>query len=170
MSSGTRLRDKLCRELVQSERAARMHTVREARRLGEIPPAAALIAIAGHANRLEPELAAVIGSRPAIGRRIGHAVGAMWSGMRYLLVDRLIASERAYRATLLELRYGIDVARLLQRVATLRGEMEIAWCCESLVIERSCLLDEAEIALAWFAEHPKYALAASRRIAAASAT
>ena len=155
----TRLREKLIRELAQSERDARIHTRREARRLGTTTaPAQAFLAIADHADATERQLVELAGRRRSFGVRLGHAVAGVFSGLRHLVFDRLIDTERSYRATILGLRHGIDVARLLHEVAMRERHAELQWFCSGLVIDRGILLDEAESALSWFAEYPDLAL------------
>jgi hypothetical protein len=161
----TRLRDQLARELVQSEHDARVHTRREAKRLGNVPPARALAAIAAHADVVGGFLASYVGAQQPRGRRIGAAVGAAFSAVRQVLVDRVIDAERSYRATLLGLKHGIDTARLLRDVATAHGEVDLARWCDALVEDRGCLVEIAERALAWFAVHPDVALASGARLA-----
>jgi hypothetical protein len=153
-----RLRDKLCRELAQVERDARLHTRREARRLGDVPPARALLAIATHADEVEMVLEKMIGQRQGIGVRIARAVAHAFSGVRHFFLDRLIDRERSYRATLLGLKHGIDTLRLLREVATLNGDRRHLKFCDLVLVERLCLLEDAEQALVWFAEHPQLAL------------
>src|SRR3954468_9905561 len=154
----TRLRDKLCRELAQSERDARLHPRREARRLGDGEAAQALAAIADHADGIEPVLLKILGQRQSIGVKVAHAVASVFSGVRHLVVDRLIDRERSYRGTLLGLKHGVDVARLLREVATLGHDVALIKFCDLFLVERLCLLEDAEQAMVWFAEHPELAL------------
>jgi len=154
----TRLRDKLCRELAQAERDARLHPRREARRLREGQAAEALFAIADHADGIEPGLMKVLGRRQAVGIKLAHAVASVFSGVRHLFLDHLIGRERSYRGTLLGLRHGVDVARLLREVATLNHDVALIKFCDLFLVERLCLLEDAEQAFAWFAEHPEIAL------------
>src|SRR3569623_1329347 len=81
----TRLRDKLCRELAQSERDARLHTRREAKRLGECPPAQALLAIAAHADDVEVALEKLTKQRVGVGLRVARAVAKVISGDRNIV-------------------------------------------------------------------------------------
>lgn len=153
-----RLRRKLCRELAQSERDARLHTRREARRLGEVPPALALRAIAAHAEGVRPRFEALVGRDQPFGTLLGYTVAAMFSGARHLLLDRVIDRERSYRATLLGLYHGVDVARLLRDVCARGGDVYLARFCDELVAERGVLLEQAQHALGWYADAPKQAL------------
>jgi hypothetical protein len=146
------LRTKLCRELAQSEHDAQLHPRREARRLGDIPPAHALVAIAEHADEVRPRLEALLVKRAPKGRHLGRAVGKAFSGIRHAIVDRLISNERSYRATLLGLRHGVDCARLLREVALCDGDYHLVRFCDELLLDRLALIERAEQALAYFAE------------------
>lgn len=162
----TRLRDKLCRELAQAERDARLHPRREARRLGDGQAAQALLAIADHADGIEPVLMKVLGQRQSVGIKVAHAVASVFSGVRHLFVDRIIDRERSYRGTLLGLKHGIDAARLLREVATLEHDVALLKFCDLFLVERLCLLEDAEQAMVWFAEQPEIALGhGSRHVA-----
>lgn len=152
----TRLRDKLCRELAQAERDARLHPRREAKRLGEGQAAEALFAIADHADGIEPVLMKVLGQRPGV--KLAHAVASVFSGVRHLVIDRFIGRERSYRATLLGLKHGVDAARMLREVAALNQDVALLKFCDLFLVERLCLLEDAEQAFLWFAEQPEVAL------------
>ncbi|MEO8554675.1 MAG: hypothetical protein ABI678_32080 [Kofleriaceae bacterium] len=153
----TRLRDKLCRELAQAERDARLHPRREARRLADGDAAQALTAIADHADGIEPVLLKLLG-RASIGVKVAHAVASVFSGVRHLLVDRMIGRERSYRMTLLGIKHGVDVARMLREVAMLNHDVALLKFCDLFLVERLCLLEDAEQAFLWFAENPDIAL------------
>src|SRR3569832_2813118 len=126
----TRLRDKLCRELAQSERDARLHTRREAKRLGECPPAQALLASAAHADDVEVALEKLTKQRVGVGLRVARAVAKVFSGVRHFFTDRLIDRERSYRATLLGLKHGIDTLRLLREVVTINCDVALLKFCD----------------------------------------
>jgi len=151
------LGEKLCRELAQSEQSAEVHPAREARRLGRTPPGRALRAISEHATRLRPELTAMCVDQP-LGIRVGRAAGEMFSTLRHLVFDRLIDTERSYRGTLLGLRHGVDLARLLREIALRRGQDGLVQYCDELLVDRVILIEDAEAALAWFADEPGRAL------------
>jgi hypothetical protein len=154
------LRGKLTRELAQSEQSARVHPVREARRLGDVPPAMALLALSDHAVAMSSRLDSLMRRRgQRTGLRLGHAVGRLFSALRHGLFDRLIGAERSYRGTLLGFHHGLDVARLLREVAHRTGDLPLATFCDDLLGQRTALLERAEQSLAWFADHPRHALA-----------
>lgn len=163
-----RLRAKLCREIAQSEHDAKLHTSREARRLGDVPPAAALRAIAEHSESLRPRFESLMSRDQRVGLRLGRTVAKMFSGLRHAFFDRLMDAERSYRATLLGLRHGVDAARLLREVAMRSSDVYLARFCQDLINEREPLLVQAEGALVWFAEQPARALMSGLRLALSS--
>lgn len=158
MSDLQKLHTKLCRELAQSEYSATVHTWREANRLGDSPPAEALRAISEHARDQRPRFEALMAREQAAGIKVGHTVGEIFSTVRHVLFDRLIDSERSYRGTLLGLRHGVDVVRLLREVSFREGDSYLVRFCDEWLLERLCLLEQAEQALAFFAEQPSRAL------------
>jgi hypothetical protein len=159
MTDLDQLCNKLCRELAQSERSAEVHTLREARRLGDVPPARALLALSDHARAARPRLALLMRRRDQrVGLGLGRAVGEMFSALRHAIFDRLIDAERSFRGTLLGLRHGIDAMRLLRAVAAREGDLALAGYCEDVLAERLVLVAHAERALGWFADQPGLAL------------
>ena len=160
-----KLYTKLCRELAQSERSASVHPRREARRLGDIPPAHALLGIAAHAEQLAPRFASLMHKRQVPGTGIGCAVGEVFSTIRHLVADRFIDAERSYRGTLLGVRHGVDVTRLLREVALRQQDNLLVRFCDEWLMERLALVENAEQALAWFAEQPTRAIRSGLRLA-----
>jgi hypothetical protein len=162
-----RLREKLCRELAQSESSAMVHSRREARRLGAVPPAHALLAIADHAEQLRGRLEAAMGQDRGqrAGRSLGAAVGELFSLLRHAVFDRAIDVERSYRGTLLGVHHGIDCARLLREVAVRLGDQELVRGLDVLIAERASLVEQAAHALGYFADQPERALASGLRVA-----
>lgn len=163
MSDLQKLRTKLCRELAQSEQSARLHPRREARRLGKVPPAAALRSIADHAEELRPRFDALMREDQPVGLRVGRWVGQLFSALRHGLFDRMIDTERSFRGTLLGLRHGIDTTRLLREVATRLGDVYLVAFCDELLARRLPLIARAEATLSWFAEQPARALQSGLR-------
>jgi hypothetical protein len=157
----TRLRDKLCREIAQAEHDARIHTRREAGRLGDVAPGRALLAISEHAAEVEPVLAKL--THQPVGLHIARLVADAFSAARHFFFDRLIDSERSYRATLLGLKHGIDATRLLREVVTLTNDVPLLKFCDLILVERLCLIEDAEQALTWFAENSELALKSGGR-------
>ncbi len=163
-----KLRAKLCRELAQSERSADVHTRREARRLGDVPPARALLALGEHARAYRSRFDAIACERqPEAGLQLARAIGQMFSTLRKHLFDRLIDTERSYRGTLLGFRHGIDVSRLLREVAVRVGDDHLVGFCDEWLPTRLELVATAERQLAWFADVPSRALKSGMRAAIA---
>ena len=160
-----KLRSKLCRELAQSEQSARVHPKREAKRLGNSPPAQALRAIADHAEQLRPRLEALLRRDQHIGLAIGESMGRFLSAMRHFVIDRLVDGERSYRGTLLGVHHGVDVAILLRDVARRAGDVYLVTFCDELLATRRRLVEQAEASLGWFAEQPARALKSGLRAA-----
>ena len=164
MTDLQRLREKLCRELAQSEHSAEVQPRREARQLGDTPPAAALLAIADHAEAMRPRFEAVIADRRK-GQRgvmIGRAIGEMFSTLRRAVFDRMIDTERSYRGTLLGVDHGIDVVRMLRAVAIREADTPLVELCEDWLTTRIALVEHAQLALDWFAARPELALQSGR--------
>lgn len=157
-----KLREKLSRELAQSEHDAMTHCSREARRYGALPPGQTLRAVSDHARKLHPRLAAIWGEQP-VGVRAGRAVGEAFSSIRHFAVDWVLDAERSYRATLLGLRHGLDTARLLREVLAVQRDMPALACCDALIDGRARLLERVEQRLRWFAANPEAALRSSHR-------
>jgi hypothetical protein len=167
-SSRTHLIDKLCRELAQAEHDAFLHCARQARQLGACPPAHALRAISEHAESTWPSYVEATSGRRGVGTRIGKLVARTLSATRHLAVDRIIDAQRAYRATLIGLKHGLDCARLLTEVAIRADEPELVRWLGATLPRRRELIASAEDAMEWFAEWPEVAVhvAARRRTAA----
>ena len=147
-------------EVFQTEESARSHPAREAKRLGDSPPASAMRAVSVHAEKslstLRP-LATERGHTPSL---LGRAVGQAFSVARSFSSDLLVSREKSYRATVLGIHHGVGVLALLEDAATASGDQQLADFCSAWLAERRVLCETAEEALAWFAEHP--ALAAGR--------
>jgi hypothetical protein len=156
---------KLCRELAQSERSAVVHTRREARRLGDSPPARALRGLGAHALAMKPRFDSLMRRRHLAGLFAGRRVGEMFSALRHFLFDRLIDVERSYRGTLLGFHHGVDVVRLLHDVAEREGDEHMVAYCDDWLRQRLPLIEAAERELRWFAEAPRKAIRSGLRVA-----
>jgi hypothetical protein len=161
-SSIQRLREKLCRELAQSEHDAIIHCTREASRYGAQAPGQVLRVIADHARELRPRLEHLWGAKQPVGVRAARAVGELFSAVRHFAIDWMIDAERSYRATLLGLEHGVGVARLLREVFVQQQDYNALRVCDELLEGRTRLLARAADRLRWFAEHPDVALRSSR--------
>lgn len=161
-SSIQRLREKLCRELAQSEHDAIIHCCREASRYGAQAPGQVLRVIADHARELRPRLDWLWRGKQPLGVRAGRVVAEIFSAVRHFAVDWMIDAERSYRATLLGLEHGLGVARLLREVFVQQQDYDALRVCDELIEGRTRLLARAADRLRWFAEHPDVALRSSR--------
>jgi hypothetical protein len=159
-----RLKAKLCNELSQTERSARLHSRREARRLGDGPAASALLAISEHADQHWPRVQTLCRSRQTSGGRLGSLVGRVFSGIRYGLVDRVVDLERSYRGTLLGYHHGIGIVRLLAEIASRDDDAHLLAFCNEWLSERGVLVERAERALSWFAERPSLSVRSGLRL------
>jgi hypothetical protein len=171
MSDLRKLKAKLCRELSQSERSAIAQPRREARRLGDVPPAHALLAISEHASAMRPRLDALIETRTGgPGLELGKLVGELFSVVRHGVLDRLIGTERSYRGTLLGIDHGADIVRMLAAIAARDGDEHLALFCSEWLRDRLTLVERARGELAWFADQPAFALQSGLRRAIAPAS
>jgi hypothetical protein len=144
----------LGRELFQTETSAAWHCRREARRLASSPPAWALSAVADHADVALRALPALAERHDLAISAGGHLVGRAFSAIRQAFADRIIDGEQCYRGTLLGIRHGIDCVRLLEHVAMVLNDADLANWCEGWLDTRVELTARVEEGLAWFARHP----------------
>lgn len=147
----------LFRELFQSERSAMKHPRREAERLDGGPPAQALLAVSEHAKSVFAELCATARASDAPVSRAGMAIGSLLSIARHTVLDRAVDTERSYRGTLLGIRHGIDVVKLIRKIADAGGRVELAGFCTRWLEQREPLAERVEAAMGWFADHPQRA-------------
>ena len=145
-------------EAFQAERSACRHPRLEARRLGIVPPADALLAVAVHADTALARLTTVTDGLGLRSRAAGQVIGVGFSVLRNRLGDPLLDAERSYRGTLLGIRHTIDIMRLLaatsRRVPGLRALVEL---CDEWLPERTRLWQECLDNLEWFAANPHVA-------------
>jgi hypothetical protein len=160
------LLESLARELFQTETSATSHCGREAKRLGSVPPAFAMQAVAEHAETVLRELPAVAEAHGVPVSGAGVAVGQLFSELRDKVFDKLIRSERSYRGTLLGMRHGVDLVQLLERAAQAAGDLGLAHFCQNWLQQREPLVQRAEQELTWFAEHPEEAMKRATVVAA----
>ena len=154
----------LVRELFQTEKSAEAHCAREAYRLGDSQPATALRAVALHAIRVNRELPGVMRAAQLPVSSGGSLIGRVFSAVREVFADKLLDEERSYRGTLLGLRHGIDVVRMVRHVADACGQVELAGWCTRWLDDREPLVAEVEHALTWFALHPAVAIESVRHV------
>jgi hypothetical protein len=146
-------------EVGQTERSAIRHPRVEARRLGECPPATALVAVSRHAEREEPALRAMAEARGVARTAIGTAVGDLFSIGRNGMADFFLTTEQSYRGTLLGIRHGYDVITVFRKAALTEGDSQVAAWAEAWLGEREPLIRAVTDAMGWFVEHPARALA-----------
>jgi len=149
-------------ELLQAEHSAELHGRREAKRLADSAPGAALSAIAAHAAGVNADLPQLATREKLPISRASRWTGAALSYARAAVIDRLVEHERSYRTTLLGLRHGIDVVRMLQHVADASGRVELGGFCARWLEQREPLVGKVEQAMTWFAHHPSSALKKTR--------
>jgi hypothetical protein len=151
-SDRRRLLDKLLRELVRSEAQASEHVTREARRIGDTPPVAALRDVATHAIEMRPRFDQLLDGHGLVSAKSG--IAATLSSLRHLVTDRMQDPERAYRGALLDMRHGLDVVRVLRDVARLEELFALIRWCDDWLAARRTLVARVEAQLAWFADQP----------------
>jgi hypothetical protein len=156
------LLDNLTRELFQTETSAHRHSLREADRLGQTPPARALRNVSEHAKSILAELPALAERNGMIVSKGGMLTGETFSQLRDKLADMLIDSERSYRGTLLGMQHGIGVVRLLQQFAEVNGMSDLDQFCLVWLSTRGTLVQQVEAELGWFAKHPAEAVKFAR--------
>ncbi len=145
-------------ELFQTEQSADVHSRREADRLGETPPAAALRAVAEHAKASLVEITELAKRRGFSDTRGGKVLGSLFSSARDLFVDRFVDRERSYRGTLLGMRHGVDLVRSTAFAAEAAGDTDLATALTTWLLARGPLVDRVAVELAWFAGNPERAL------------
>ena len=153
-----RLIHTLFAELFQTERSAELHSQREAQRFACEPPAEALRAVSIHARSALAEIRTLAAAREMSDTRAGAWVGSFFSMVRETVADRLLDRERSYRGTLLGMRHGQDVMRLLELTAEAAGDMALVSYCERWLEVRAPLVDRVATQLSWFARNPERAL------------
>lgn len=144
----------LFRELFQTEQSAKLHPMREADRLGDVPPAAALRAIVEHATRALDELPGLAERNDLPVSAAGMTLGVFLSNCRQFAVDQLVEAERSYRGTLIGVRHGVDLVELIGKVAKAQENRELSEWCATWLEARKPLVEQMVQALQWFAENP----------------
>ncbi|HET8935196.1 MAG TPA: Rieske 2Fe-2S domain-containing protein [Polyangiales bacterium] len=154
----------LSHELWQTELSASQHCRREAERLGDLPPARALLAAAEHADSVLAVLPELGKGRPFANGGIGLALGKVFTEVRDTIADKLLTSERSYRGTLLGLRHGVDLVQSLRLAAARARDAQLTTFLESWQHRRVPLVEEVANQLGWFADHPDRALKQARGV------
>lgn len=151
-------------EFWQTETSASRHCRREARRWADSAPARALLAAAEHADRILAELPHLPLLRGARQSGLGRALGQAFSLGRDAVLDKLLTGERSYRGTLLGLRHGVDLVRLMNEVTQRAGIAELTPFLTRWLEERVPLVESVADNMRWFAERPERALESARGI------
>jgi hypothetical protein len=152
------LLNNLTREIFQTETSASRHARREADRYENAPPAVALRAVAVHADLILAQLPELAQRNDLIVSKGGMLVGELFSQGRDKLADMLIDSERSYRGTLLGMRHGVDVFRLLHEFADTINNYELRDFAKAWLEERLPLVQRVDEELRWFAQNPDVAV------------
>ncbi|HEY6878470.1 MAG TPA: hypothetical protein VI299_10655 [Polyangiales bacterium] len=150
------------REFFQTETSASRHCRREAARLGEAQPAHVLRAVADHADQVLATLPALAKQHDLPISATGAALGALFSEARDKFADLLIDRERSFRGTLLGVRHGLDLARLIHFAITETCDLGLEEFIENWIATRVVLVQNLEDELLWFARHPVEARRSAR--------
>lgn len=152
----------LVHELFQTERSAKVHPLVEAERLGDVPPAQVLRAVAAHAELALAELPPLVKRHQLPDSKLGRLVGSTFSALRDRMFDLMLTAEKSYRGTLLGMRHGVDCVALIRYVAREDGDQILAEWCDRWLERRRALVEEAARELAWFAANPDRARAPAK--------
>ena len=153
---------RLGRELFQAETSARLHCRREADRLGDVPPAAPLRAAAQHADDALRTMTKNTARQELPLSVAGAVVGLAFSVARDLVIDRFFTSEQSYRGTLLGMKHGVDLVKMMNQLAQRQGDIELIQWTDNWLRERESLVQDAEAQLSWFADHTNVAARVAR--------
>jgi hypothetical protein len=144
---------RLGRELFQTETSARLHCRREAERLGDVPPARLLIATAQHADEALKSMMEKTKRSELPLSIAGALVGVMLSTTREFVLDRVLSSEQSYRGTLLGMKHGVDLVKLINQLAQRAGDFALFEWTDDWLRRREPLVQEGEARLGWFADN-----------------
>src|SRR6185295_19786823 len=131
----------------------------ESERLAGTPPGSAMEEIALHADKQLEELAELARLRGITPAPAAQAIGRALSVMRDSLADLTTTTEQSYRVTMLGVRHGVDLVRLLRALALKAQDEALKAWTEAWLLRRTELVDAAETELTWFADNPERALA-----------
>lgn len=148
----------LTRELLSSERSATRHARLEADRLGQTPPGVIMEEIALHAERAVEQVEEWARRRGVSGLTAESAAVRALAGARDKLTDLALTTEQSYRMSLLTVRHSVDLIRSIRELAVLADDRDLREWSERWSLRRLDLLEQGEMALAWFAEHAGRAL------------
>jgi hypothetical protein len=150
------------RELFQAERSATRHPRVESDRLGATPPGNVMDEIALHADGQIEQLDDVARARGIAPANAAKSIGRAFSLIRDNVTDLTTTSEQSYRLTLLGIRHGIDLVRILRELSIKANDFDLQAWSEQWLVQRVELVERAETELAWFVANPARALEPAR--------
>lgn len=156
-SPSSRLCPSLLAELFELEEDAYRLSIREAKRIGCGPPAAALRAVAAHASEALDELPVKAKERHVRLGSLGALAVDTLHRLRDIAIDPFVDHEHAYRRALTALRRSIDLVRIEEAAAREEGDDALADWCTTWLRTRERLVAAAADELAWFGRHPFFA-------------
>jgi hypothetical protein len=138
--------DHLVRALVRAEADTVELAARTTQRIGDVPPARALRAVAAHALATRDRLAHVLA---------GHGIAATPSRRRMSelcrwLIARLVDPERVYGDALDELRREVAIVHELRSAARVDGLFGLIRWCDDWLPARRLRIAHVEAQQAWF--------------------
>jgi len=138
--------DHLVRALVRAEADTVGLADRTTHRIGDVPPARALRAVATHAEETRARLASVLA---------GYGIAATASRRRMSelcrwLIGHVVDAERAYGEALDDLRREIEIVHELRHVARRDGLFGLIRWCDDWLPARRTRVARVEAQLAWF--------------------
>jgi hypothetical protein len=86
------------------------------------------------------------------------AAARAFASARDKLAELALTTEQSYRMSLLAARHGVDLIRMIRELARLADDRELREWSERWSLRRLDLIEQGEMALAWFAEHSGRAL------------
>ena len=143
--------DRLVKEFAQTERSAAEHPVKEAKRLGDVPPALALLSVADHAEDSREMFERLVGEEET---KVGDWVGHAFSVLRDTMGDQVLTFDRSYRGTLLGMTHGLDLAHVMLPLAA-RVRPELEDFLSDWIATRTPLVEACREQLSWFVSHPE---------------
>jgi len=149
-------------ELFQAERSAARHPLIESERLAATPPGGTMEEISLHADSQLDELTELARLRGIAHSPAAQALGRAFSVLRDNLTDLTTTTEQSYRLTMLGVRHGIDLVRVLRELANAAEDTALRTWSEKWLLRRVELIERAEMELRWFVENPARAMAPVR--------
>ncbi|HUJ61010.1 MAG TPA: hypothetical protein VLX92_21045 [Kofleriaceae bacterium] len=138
----------LVRDVARSEATVIEHARRGARRLGEVPPVAALRDAAHHVACAQRRF------HYAVGAYAPPRPGGALAALRWFVEGHLLDPEAAYRAALGNLRRGVERVEAMREIARGRELLAVMRWCDDWLGLRRMLVAAASAQLAWFASRP----------------